>query len=232
MHSEFGAGENRMTKRVIAFTLIELLVVIAIIAILASMLLPSLNRAKEKAQQMTCASNLRQIGSVLGIYCDNWDGGFLGYDPGFADEIDGVAYNSQGWFFFLCKHYLSENTDVFGCPTDKRWDFGSLHTQSYGYVYGFDSPGWSRGWAEGNKLGHSANRIRVPSEMVLFAESNGDSVHDWVVFGSDIAHTTHGLGNARHANGLNAYFWDGHVSHEQLARLLAHPGWFRFPGGD
>ena len=226
--------EARPMKRAIGFTLIELLVVIAIISLLVSILLPSLNRAKQLAVGVICASNLRHVDQSMMMYAIDHDDTFfppyvqpasvfvLGPQWGKMTEV----VSNVNWTGPLYDQYVT-NGWMFTCPSMKSQDevYALNHPGSEWYphqwwanqVYGCagDKPGggWAANWF------HGPDDIPDPGSTIHFADSiycppDGEVWESYVLARDRINGTNDPVRsslNIRHTDKANVAFYDGHV---------------------
>jgi prepilin-type N-terminal cleavage/methylation domain-containing protein/prepilin-type processing-associated H-X9-DG protein len=167
-------------KRARAFTLIELLVVIAIIAILASMLLPALSKAKEKGQSVKCINNLHQMGIAARIYADDHDGKHC-----FTFQVRGANVLRRAWFNFLQPY--QQTTNLLLCPnkTKKFKELVALYPSESGeksisnYAANFAMGGcdWPETWPKEKWIQVKEIAVKSPAKTVYLTDGGTQALN-------------------------------------------------------
>lgn len=193
-----------MFARKRGFTLIELLVVIAIIAILAAILFPVFARAREKARQTSCLSNLKQLGMATEMYCQD-------YDDTFSMSI--YLAGTQAYTMYHVHMPYMKNVQIFQCPSEQNAltaaELAGLGIPmapgfsgcSYNFNYALFEDGPNNALTGANDP--VVNLARIPKPAETAAMYDGDLMLQPRLFDSPV--------RARHNMMVNCSFADGHA---------------------
>jgi prepilin-type N-terminal cleavage/methylation domain-containing protein/prepilin-type processing-associated H-X9-DG protein len=221
-----------MSRR--GFTLIELLVVIAIIAILAAILFPVFARAREKARQTSCLSNIKQLCLGWQMYAQDYDERMMGVWIG----TPGATWGTRAWWFFSMEPYV-KNTQIYECPSyNSVLNPGTCERRIRGGIglnwawTPIEGNGGDLGWMAWKKLG----RLYFPAEFMVLGDSgcmgfgtyNNRDFEEWR---TQTGANYWPADQYRHNDGINVGFADGHakftkalnIKQNQLCRVQGLP---------
>lgn len=206
------------------FTLIELLVVVAIIAILASILLPALRKARQKAQQISCASNMKQIFTGVANYMNDWNEYFPGKDTYFSscdsvwaylsDEKKGGAYLGNLKYQYNYKEWCRET--ILDCPSLGASSISNTGA-TFGEVFDYGMDRYATTTSNENRLDNNTVKPyklmgSAISQQAMIMDMGSNYFDKWGWFNQNVY--------SPHSQGNNVLFWDGHAERLSYFSIL------------